>query len=155
MIRRPPRSTLFPYTTLFRSANIIGLTTTIASHELGHLAGLQHQDAFGPIGTGIYAGVAKTKFFPSYTGPESATETPQDIMASPASVGSSLLDAAGQTYLGERDAIKLAFNDTGTVLHQQNLQTETAAVPSSEILTPSAYLPHHLPTLAVPTTLPP
>src|SRR3712207_7871431 len=25
MIRRPPRSTLFPYTTLFRSGNIIGL----------------------------------------------------------------------------------------------------------------------------------
>src|SRR5258706_1128239 len=25
MIRRPPRSTLFPYTTLFRSKNIIGL----------------------------------------------------------------------------------------------------------------------------------
>src|SRR3712207_7798971 len=26
MIRRPPRSTLFPYTTLFRSANATGLT---------------------------------------------------------------------------------------------------------------------------------
>src|SRR5256885_7198699 len=29
MIRRPPRSTLFPYTTLFRSANASGPTTTI------------------------------------------------------------------------------------------------------------------------------
>src|SRR3712207_8999659 len=29
MIRRPPRSTLFPYTTLFRS--IVGLCSTIAS----------------------------------------------------------------------------------------------------------------------------
>src|SRR2546426_7857747 len=27
MIRRPPRSTLFPYTTLFRSANALGKTT--------------------------------------------------------------------------------------------------------------------------------
>src|SRR3712207_7728884 len=26
MIRRPPRSTLFPYTTLFRSAAVVGLT---------------------------------------------------------------------------------------------------------------------------------
>src|SRR3712207_8526625 len=25
MIRRPPRSTLFPYTTLFRSLNVVGL----------------------------------------------------------------------------------------------------------------------------------
>src|SRR3712207_8205787 len=27
MIRRPPRSTLFPYTTLFRSGSVIALTT--------------------------------------------------------------------------------------------------------------------------------
>src|SRR2546430_12678191 len=30
MIRRPPRSTLFPYTTLFRSANIIDADTLAA-----------------------------------------------------------------------------------------------------------------------------
>src|SRR3712207_7861240 len=30
MIRRPPRSTLFPYTTLFRSAAVMRLTTDIA-----------------------------------------------------------------------------------------------------------------------------
>src|SRR3712207_9019649 len=28
MIRRPPRSTLFPYTTLFRSDRVIDITTT-------------------------------------------------------------------------------------------------------------------------------
>src|SRR5687768_17745400 len=33
MIRRPPRSTLFPYTTLFRSANETGIPT-----QLGHVA---------------------------------------------------------------------------------------------------------------------
>ena len=46
-------------------------------------------------------------------------------MASPASVGTTLLDAAGvygPTYIGERDAIKLAFNDTGTVLQQSGLR---------------------------------
>src|SRR3989475_9231507 len=31
MIRRPPRSTLFPYTTLFRSRNGAGKTTTLRS----------------------------------------------------------------------------------------------------------------------------
>src|SRR3989442_3381986 len=34
MIRRPPRSTLFPYTTLFRSGNFSGLT-----HDLTQLTG--------------------------------------------------------------------------------------------------------------------
>src|SRR5256886_16378977 len=48
MIRRPPRSTLFPYTTLFRSAirgardDLLGLKENII---IGHLI---------PAGTGIY-----------------------------------------------------------------------------------------------------
>src|SRR6266496_6808479 len=33
MIRRPPRSTLFPYTTLFRSAMGIQLAMTLAIHR--------------------------------------------------------------------------------------------------------------------------
>src|SRR5258706_1981298 len=33
MIRRPPRSTLFPYTTLFRSIRPIGLLPIISLHE--------------------------------------------------------------------------------------------------------------------------
>src|SRR2546430_12578403 len=35
MIRRPPRSTLFPYTTLFRSVRS-GKTTSEIAHDLGH-----------------------------------------------------------------------------------------------------------------------
>src|SRR5260221_2527977 len=43
MIRRPPRSTLFPYTTLFRSVNAVVLEATGTSPwllitALGHLA---------------------------------------------------------------------------------------------------------------------
>src|SRR2546427_9215095 len=38
MIRRPPRSTLFPYTTLFRSRRT-------AVHELGHSLGLLQHSA--------------------------------------------------------------------------------------------------------------
>src|ERR1039458_9933721 len=84
-------------------------------------------------------------------------------MASPASIGTTLLDAAGgngPTYFGERDAIKLAFNDTGTVLRRQDLATQTAAVsvsnppPGSSAFTiGSAYTLGSLPTLAVPNTL--
>src|SRR5690554_7284656 len=46
MIRRPPRSTLFPYTTLFRSVNLVGkrvftgleLEADGRSHHFQHLA---------------------------------------------------------------------------------------------------------------------
>src|SRR3712207_8376608 len=38
MIRRPPRSTLFPYTTLFRSGKAVGLTSTSTVHA--HLSAL-------------------------------------------------------------------------------------------------------------------
>src|SRR2546429_1850232 len=34
MIRRPPRSTLFPYTTLFRSRNIAEVTTAVQQGDL-------------------------------------------------------------------------------------------------------------------------
>src|SRR3712207_8359996 len=39
MIRRPPRSTLFPYTTLFRSASLAlqaGISAKVVSDRLGH-----------------------------------------------------------------------------------------------------------------------
>src|SRR2546422_3384321 len=34
MIRRPPRSTLFPYTTLFRSARILGVSSNLTEWKL-------------------------------------------------------------------------------------------------------------------------
>src|SRR5258705_7637116 len=41
MIRRPPRSTLFPYTTLFRSLTVPGLDE--AQRGFADLIGLHHQ----------------------------------------------------------------------------------------------------------------
>src|SRR2546429_6440343 len=35
MIRRPPRSTLFPYTTLFRSQEQVGITFIYVTHDQG------------------------------------------------------------------------------------------------------------------------
>src|SRR3712207_7907376 len=57
MIRRPPRSTLFPYTTLFRSAagphparDRIGPRVHDRAHRL-HVRHLRrHTDAFAPVG---------------------------------------------------------------------------------------------------------
>src|SRR5687768_18020941 len=38
MIRRPPRSTLFPYTTLFRSVTVAREKTTLPIAQVPHLA---------------------------------------------------------------------------------------------------------------------
>src|SRR3712207_7284634 len=54
MIRRPPRSTLFPYTTLFRSASAPADHT--AEVGLGH-AQLE-DDLVGPLGLGDRHGLA-------------------------------------------------------------------------------------------------
>src|SRR2546422_6617234 len=54
MIRRPPRSTLFPYTTLFRSreplpapgAEHVGALAAVRAHEVAHVLGdTDHRDA--------------------------------------------------------------------------------------------------------------
>src|SRR5262249_39017230 len=106
----------------------------------------------------VYLGTTGDQFVPPYTGPTNALETPNDIMASPASVGTSLLAAANPTYLGARDAIKLAFNDTGEVLQKQNLPTSKPVVQvlgiAAETINP-AYVLGDLPQLAVPNTLGP
>ncbi len=72
------------------SANIIGMTTTIAAHELGHLSGLQHQDALGPIGAGIFSGIDPTSFYPAY----SAYATTTSVSSSAASGGGVTFTAA-------------------------------------------------------------
>src|SRR2546430_12646316 len=51
MIRRPPRSTLFPYTTLFRSSNV--LTTNIGSMRNAGVELTLNAQLFKPGGTGL------------------------------------------------------------------------------------------------------
>src|SRR5438270_6469917 len=45
MIRRPPRSTLFPYTTLFRSQSPAPFEETIVEHRHAHLERDRHGGA--------------------------------------------------------------------------------------------------------------
>src|SRR5260221_7286234 len=50
MIRRPPRSTLFPYTTLFRSnAAALHIIETLQQHEQGRLAAARLADETGAL----------------------------------------------------------------------------------------------------------
>src|SRR2546422_8500557 len=58
MIRRPPRSTLFPYTTLFRSYNVMGVAKAALEASVRYLA-----NDLGPKGirvNAISAGPIKT-----------------------------------------------------------------------------------------------
>ena len=127
--------------------NIINMSATIGAHELGHLSGLLHEDAFGPIGTGVSTALLDNPnldgFHPAYGGPADAPGTPYDVMSSPASVGTSLYDATRVTFFGERDAVKLAFADSGTAINESNGTNNSVATAQPLTLTP----------LAVPNTL--
>jgi Ca2+-binding RTX toxin-like protein len=97
------------------SDNVVAASASIAAHELGHLVGLRHADSFGPIGFGIHNPPGGDKFVPHHAGVANAFETVGHLMASPASVGSSLTDAVDDPFFSERSAIKLAFAESGAV----------------------------------------
>ncbi len=101
------------------SADFIGLSATIAAHELGHLSGLEHTDAYGPVGSGIYSGVNPDLYNPSYPGPVDANQAILDVMASGASVNATLEDAINDPFLSERDAIALSFGEDGSPTNEQ------------------------------------
>ena len=128
--------------------NVINMSATIGAHELGHLSGLIHGDAFGPIGAGIYANLADNPYLdgfnPPYLGPSNAVGTLYDVIASPASVGTSLFDAATVTFMGERDDVAMAFADSGTAT------SETPGDPNTSVATAQAVT---LAALSVPSTL--
>ncbi len=109
------------------SANFVALSAAVAGHELGHLVGLRHLDAAGPHGFGIPGPVGAAAFRPAYPGPATAFETNFHLMASPASVGSTLVDALAELFFGEREAVKLAFAESGTVANEQLAPHQTRA----------------------------
>ena len=128
--------------------DVINMSATIAGHELGHLSGLVHGDAFGPIGAGIYANLADNPYLdgfnPAYPGPDDAVDTRYHVMGSPASVGTSLFDAANVTFFGEREDIAMAFADSGTTTN------ELPGDPNTSVATAQ---PVTLAPLTVPNTL--
>jgi hypothetical protein len=104
--------------------NWVTVSATIAAHELGHTLGEEHEFSYGPVGFGINNPPGNPAYRPAYPGPDAAWETAMHLMASPASVGSTLLNAAGHPFFGEREAIALAYINDGTVV--DNTQTPVA-----------------------------
>ena len=88
---------------------------------------LQHADSFGPIGSGIYSGVNPELYNPPYPGPTDADETILHIMASGASVDSTLEDAINDPFFGEREAIALAYGENGSPTNEETTAHDSMA----------------------------
>ena len=93
--------------------NYIALSSTIASHELAHTFGLRHHDSFGPVGNGVFTGLGASDLLPIANISQNADDTRFHLIASPDSVGTDLIDAFGNPFFGEREALKLAFAENG------------------------------------------
>ena len=105
-------------TTYTTEEKVKRLSVSIAAHEIEHLMGARHADAFGPVGSGTYR-------------EGSATETPMHPIASPDSVGVTVADALNELTVGEREALKLAFAANGVAVAEQTglHGTTTTAMP--------------------------
>ncbi len=114
----------------FDRTNFIQLSTTIAGHELAHFFGLRHHDAIGPAGAGLFAELGAGRFLPKYPEliPQTAEETRNHLIASPAAVKTTLADALRDPFLSEREAIKMAFAETGMLIPEAVAATTTRMV---------------------------
>ncbi len=134
------------------SENFVALSAKIAAHELAHLLGLRHYDAFGPVGFGIHNPPGVADFKPVFPGTAAAFETFDHIIGSPASVGSTRQNDVGQLFFGEREAVKIAFgmsDPSAVTATESSLPTRTVPIGTTNVTAKQLQLA----TIQVPTTL--
>jgi hypothetical protein len=100
------------------AANFVAASTWMAAHELGHLMGLRHADAFGPVGFGVNTAPQSLGLSaaPAVPGAPAGWETNSAIMATPALTGFTLADLATSHFFSEREAVKLAFDQRAPIV---------------------------------------
>jgi Ca2+-binding RTX toxin-like protein len=126
------------------SENFVGLAAKVAAHELGHLLGLRHQDAFGPIGFGL-SPTPRSNMKPGFAGPLAGFETFDHVSSSPSSVGSDRFNDLRGLHFGERETIKLAVGQAlqadvavEEMSGDHNQWTTAQSVPLVRLPTPNA-----------------
>jgi Bacterial Ig-like domain (group 3)/PKD domain len=139
-----------PGTPAATSQDYINFSVTIGGHELGHELGLQHVDAFGPIGMGIHNPPGAGQYNPVDQTPAAAFESTFHTISSPASDGSTLAQAVGMPapFFGEREDVHLAFDHDGTWYNNAAIVNDTVTPHGSQ----ANALPLTLTPLAVPNT---
>ena len=134
------------------SANVVSASTWIAAHELGHLLGLRHADAFGPVG--FVANTAPQavglEATPANPGAPAAWETNTSIMATPALTGFTLADLTTSHFFGVREAVKLAFNQRAPIVPDGRLLVAEQSAPHGGLNSAQSL---SLASLPVPNTL--
>ena len=113
------------------SATFVASSAWLAAHELSHLLGLRHADSFGPPGFGIEAPPGRDGYLinPAYVGPAAAWETDRHIIETPALTGFTLWDLVAVQFFGEREAIKLVYNDMAPMTPDGKLFVAEQALP--------------------------
>ncbi len=94
-----------PITDPWTDDDVTIATANIVGHEVGHLMGMRHHDAFGPIGTGI--GTFPSDYAPPYPFPAGAPETPEALQFLTTGFGLSFSRLTSPSFVSERSAIKL------------------------------------------------
>jgi Ca2+-binding RTX toxin-like protein len=113
------------------SENIVASSSWVGAHELAHLLGMRHADSFGPPGFGIEAPPGSDGYFidPVYPGASAAWETDRHIIETPALTGFTLWDLVAPQFFGERESIKLVYNDTAPMTPDGDLLVAEQATP--------------------------